>query len=229
MRSYRGPNSENRETSLERRRADPGPRADHLAEARAPRVTGHLEGDRRRHAAWAGRLPRRRQGAGDRRRSPRATAPRSAASSRSPTSCASSSTTRSATWSGSPPTSTTARRTSTSPAARSSPTSRRFYEFVSGPLHAGGFGPNELDDTFGPRVVFTKNPEGRANAAPTGGGLYFGHVKIDGKSGVMTVSHRDLAGSGSPLDRSDAGELISPGTAPAPRARDAERVGASGA
>ena len=69
-----------------------------------------------------------------------------------------------------------------------------FYEFVSGPLHAGGFGPNELDDTFGPRVVFTKNPEGRANASPTEGGLYFGHVKIDGKSGVMTVSHRDLAG-----------------------------------
>jgi alkaline phosphatase D len=43
-------------------------------------------------------------------------------------------------------------------------------------------------------VVFTKNPEGRANASPTEGGLYFGHVKIDGKSGVMTVSHRDLAG-----------------------------------
>lgn len=70
-----------------------------------------------------------------------------------------------------------------------------FYEFVSGPLHAGGFGPNELDDTFGPRVVFTKHPEGRANAAPTEGGLYFGHVRIDGKSGVMTVSHRDLAGT----------------------------------
>ncbi len=70
-----------------------------------------------------------------------------------------------------------------------------FYEFVSGPLHAGGFGPNELDDTFGPRVVFTKNPAGRVNAAPTEGGLYFGHVRIDGKSGVMTVSHRDLAGA----------------------------------
>ena len=70
-----------------------------------------------------------------------------------------------------------------------------FYEFVSGPLHAGGFGPNELDDTFGPRVVFTKNPSGRANAAPTEGGLYFGHVRIDGKSGVMTVSHRDLTGT----------------------------------
>ena len=70
-----------------------------------------------------------------------------------------------------------------------------FYEFVSGPLHAGGFGPNELDDTFGPRVVFTKNPAGRVNAPPTEGGLYFGHVRIDGKSGVMTVSHRDLAGT----------------------------------
>jgi alkaline phosphatase D len=70
-----------------------------------------------------------------------------------------------------------------------------FYEFVSGPIHAGGFGPNELDDTFGPRVVFTRNPAGIANAPPTDGGLYFGHVRIDGKNGVMTVTHRDLAGA----------------------------------
>jgi alkaline phosphatase D len=70
-----------------------------------------------------------------------------------------------------------------------------FYEFVSGPLHAGGFGPNDLDDTFGPQVVFTKHPGGRANTPPTEGGLYFGHVRIDGKTGVMTVSHRDLAGA----------------------------------
>jgi alkaline phosphatase D len=71
-----------------------------------------------------------------------------------------------------------------------------FHEFVSGPIHAGGFGPNELDDTFGPRVVFTKHPPaGRVNTPPTEGGLYFGHVRIDGKSGVMTVSHRDLVGS----------------------------------
>jgi alkaline phosphatase D len=71
-----------------------------------------------------------------------------------------------------------------------------FYEFVSGPIHAGGFGPNELDDTFGPRVEFTKHPPaGSVNAPPTEGGLYFGHVRIDGKSGAMTVSHRDLAGA----------------------------------
>jgi alkaline phosphatase D len=70
-----------------------------------------------------------------------------------------------------------------------------FYEFVSGPLHAGGFGPNELDNTGGPRVVFTKHPNGRANTPPTEGGLYFGHVKIDSRTQAMTVSHRDLTGT----------------------------------
>jgi alkaline phosphatase D len=71
-----------------------------------------------------------------------------------------------------------------------------FYEFVSGPLHAGGFGPNELDDTFGPRVVFTKHPPaGQVNLPPTEGGLYFGHVRIDGKTGVMRVSHCDVTGA----------------------------------
>jgi alkaline phosphatase D len=70
-----------------------------------------------------------------------------------------------------------------------------FYEFVSGPLHAGGFGPNALDNTFGPQVIFTRNPGGRANTPPTEGGLYFGHVRIDGRTRVMTVSHRDLTGS----------------------------------
>jgi alkaline phosphatase D len=70
-----------------------------------------------------------------------------------------------------------------------------FYEFVSGPLHAGGFGPAALDNTFGPEVLFTENPGGRANTPPTEGGLYFGHVRIDGRTGVMTVTHRDLTGA----------------------------------
>ncbi len=70
-----------------------------------------------------------------------------------------------------------------------------FFEFVSGPLHAGGFGPNELDNTFGPEVVFTKNPGGTPNTPPTSGGLYFGHAAIDGDTGVMTVSHRDVFGN----------------------------------
>jgi len=71
-----------------------------------------------------------------------------------------------------------------------------FYEFVSGPLCAGGFGPNALDGTFGPQVVFQKvPPTGRFDLSPLEGSCHFGHVRIDGKSGVMTVSHRDAGGA----------------------------------
>jgi alkaline phosphatase D len=43
--------------------------------------------------------------------------------------------------------------------------------------------------------VFTRHPGGRVNVPPTEGGLYFGHVKIEGRTGLMTVSHRDLTGA----------------------------------
>ena len=33
-----------------------------------------------------------------------------------------------------------------------------FWEFVSGPIHAGTFGPNPIDGTFGPQVVYAKAP-----------------------------------------------------------------------
>lgn len=33
-----------------------------------------------------------------------------------------------------------------------------FWEFVSGPIHAGTFGPNRLDNTFGPQPAFIKAP-----------------------------------------------------------------------
>ena len=71
-----------------------------------------------------------------------------------------------------------------------------FYEFVSGPLCAGGFGPNALDRTFGPQVVFQKvPPAGRFDLAPSEGSCHFGHVRIDGKTGEMTVTHRDAGGA----------------------------------
>ncbi len=71
-----------------------------------------------------------------------------------------------------------------------------FWEFVSGPLHAGTFGPNPLDDTFGPKVVFQKAPPaGQANLAPSAGLQFFGQVDIDGASEVMTVTLKDLAGA----------------------------------
>lgn len=71
-----------------------------------------------------------------------------------------------------------------------------FYEFVSGPLCAGGFGPNPLDRTFGPEVVFQRTPPpGRFDLSPLEGSCHFGHVRIDGRTAAMTVSHRDAAGA----------------------------------
>ena len=69
-----------------------------------------------------------------------------------------------------------------------------FWEFVAGPLNAGTFGPNELDNTFGPEVRFVKaagldNP----NLPPSAGMQFFGHVRIDGLTGQMTVTLRDRA------------------------------------
>lgn len=67
-----------------------------------------------------------------------------------------------------------------------------FWEFVSGPVHAGSFGPGTMDNTFGPQVMFSKDPGGRANLAPSEGLQFFGQVRIDGESGQMTVTLKDL-------------------------------------
>jgi alkaline phosphatase D len=69
-----------------------------------------------------------------------------------------------------------------------------FWEFVSGPLHAGAFGPNVLDGTFGPQQVFAAAPP-VANASPMEGFQFFGEVEIDGDSRAMTVILRDLTGA----------------------------------
>lgn len=70
-----------------------------------------------------------------------------------------------------------------------------FWEFVSGPLHAGTFGPNDLDKTFGPEIKFIKAPnkEQGANLPPSMGLQFFGLVDIDGASGEMTVRLMDRA------------------------------------
>ncbi len=70
-----------------------------------------------------------------------------------------------------------------------------FWEFVSGPLNAGTFGPGELDATFGPQQVFAKAPPpGEFNLPPSAGLQFFGQVDIDADE-VMTVTLRDLAGA----------------------------------
>jgi len=68
-----------------------------------------------------------------------------------------------------------------------------FWEFVSGPLNAGAFGPNALDTTFGPKTVFSAAPP-VANTSPMDGFQFFGHVAIDGASEAMTVTLYDLDG-----------------------------------
>jgi len=71
-----------------------------------------------------------------------------------------------------------------------------FWEFVAGPLHAGTFGPNALDDTFGPRVVFQKAPPaGQSNLSPVAGLQFFGQIDIDHGSRDLTVSLKDLSGA----------------------------------
>lgn len=69
-----------------------------------------------------------------------------------------------------------------------------FWEFVSGPIHAGTFGPNQLDATFGPQIVFMKAPskEQGQNLPPSAGLQFFGYVAIDGATEVMTVTLKDV-------------------------------------
>ena len=60
-------------------------------------------------------------------------------------------------------------------------------------MNAGSFGPNPLDKTFGPQVVFEKAPAVQ-NASPFAGFQFFGEVNIEGQSGEMSVVLRDLEG-----------------------------------
>jgi alkaline phosphatase D len=69
-----------------------------------------------------------------------------------------------------------------------------FWEFVSGPLHAGAFGPNTLDPTFGPTAEFVHSPP-VANTSPLQGFQHFGEVAVDGHSGELTVTLRDGHGA----------------------------------
>lgn len=69
-----------------------------------------------------------------------------------------------------------------------------FWEFVSGPLHAGAFGPNDLDPTFGPKAVFTHCPPA-ADTSPMEGFQHFGEINVDGESGALTVDLRDGTGA----------------------------------
>ena len=70
-----------------------------------------------------------------------------------------------------------------------------FWEFVAGPLHAGTFGPSTLDRTFGPEVRFTGIPKGmKGNRPPSDGLQFFGMMRVNAQTRQMTVTLRNLAG-----------------------------------
>jgi alkaline phosphatase D len=70
-----------------------------------------------------------------------------------------------------------------------------FWEFVAGPLHAGTFGPGRLDDTFGPEARFVAIPPGmKPNRPPSAGFQFFGTLRVDARSQVMTARILDLSG-----------------------------------
>ena len=70
-----------------------------------------------------------------------------------------------------------------------------FWEFVSGPINAGTFGPNDMDQSFGPEIKFTAIPAGmKQNQPPSAGFQFFGQADIDAASGVLTVALKDATG-----------------------------------
>ena len=71
-----------------------------------------------------------------------------------------------------------------------------FWEFVAGPINAGTFGPGEIDNTFGPDVRYQSVPPGmKQNRPPSEGKQYYGMAVIDGATDAMTTSLHDLTGA----------------------------------
>ena len=60
---------------------------------------------------------------------------------------------------------------------------------MAGPLHAGTFGPNALDPTFGPEVRFLGIPDGmKPNRPPSDGLQFFGRLVVDAKTDALRAS-----------------------------------------
>ncbi|MBX3190721.1 MAG: alkaline phosphatase D family protein [Labilithrix sp.] len=68
-----------------------------------------------------------------------------------------------------------------------------FWEFVAGPMHATSFPRKPLDDTFGPEVVYVST-DWTTLGSPATGAQSFGVIRIDGRSGMMTVTLVDGRG-----------------------------------
>lgn len=70
-----------------------------------------------------------------------------------------------------------------------------FWEFVAGPMHAGNFGPNALDMTFGPEVRFSTSVGGvKPNRPPSEGMQFYGTLDIDPRTRALTAGIWNVAG-----------------------------------
>ena len=70
-----------------------------------------------------------------------------------------------------------------------------FWEFVAGPAHAGTFGPGELDRTFGPEVRFLGIPPGmKPNRPPSDGLQFFGTLRVSARTRALTATLHNVAG-----------------------------------
>jgi len=69
-----------------------------------------------------------------------------------------------------------------------------FWEFVAGPIAAGSFGPNSMDGTFGPEVVFAKAGRFPGESPRDGENQFFGHVQL-GEDNSFTASLRNANGA----------------------------------
>lgn len=70
-----------------------------------------------------------------------------------------------------------------------------FWEFVAGPLNAGTFGPNPVDDTFGCKPAYVSVPPGtRPGTSPLAGMQYYGMGRVDPGSRTLRVTLHDLTG-----------------------------------
>ena len=68
-----------------------------------------------------------------------------------------------------------------------------FWEFVSGPIHAGSF-PTATRQHLRPATRVRQGADQGAghNLSPASGFQFFGHVAIEGATGVMTVTLKDI-------------------------------------
>jgi len=70
-----------------------------------------------------------------------------------------------------------------------------FWEFIAGPLNAGSFAPGVMDPTFGPEVKFTgTSATTKPNRPPSEGLQFFGTLTIDARTRALTTRLIDLSG-----------------------------------